>query len=133
MSYTVVSTGGHVLIGTTGGSDLFDGLGVEDCSLETSRENAMFRPHEAHSPYKAATGTSWRITLTKGLSTTDVTYANLVTKSTVYVTYKDANNVTLFAGVCTWTTMNDNQRSADFAKQSLTLENSGDPDYPVMS
>lgn len=136
MSWQLVNTGGKVVIAaTSGGTTLYDGAGIEDCSLSVRRTNAEFKPMEQKSPTRRGTQTDFRITLNKGFE--DTTPQNLVATLSaldrVYVTYKSADDVTTFAGYCTWEDIGDTQRSNEFARQSLSLINDGDPDTPDMS
>lgn len=49
----------------------------------------------------------------------------------VYAIYKDANGTTRFEGWCQFEEIGDEQKTDDFAKQSLTLVNDGDPVVPA--
>lgn len=144
-----VDTGGRLTITkyrkTSDGSevvlDLENGVGVEQMGLEVSNTSATFNPIGQRSPSRRRTGVDFRISSTRGLEDSSALETGQFVHSmqallvpavaAVYATYKNANGTTLFAGWCLAVQADDNSRSADFARQSLSLVSAEDPDVPA--
>lgn len=149
-AWKTVDSGGAVMIyadaAKAADGTLLDGSGIEDCSLSVSTTSASFRPMESRSEIHSVTTISYQIRLNRGLEDSSAwtgdtgtgkpRYQNLLSATLltkVYLIYYGATGDKAFEGWCTWESLEDTQRSGEFAKQSLALTSSGDPVYPVLT
>jgi len=126
----IVSTGGVITIGANSVSptSLYDGTLAESTSLRRRVNTISAQPMEYDNPEESVTSTQYELSATVYVGTDDTTGFFAVTDGEVYATYKSATSSTAFAGTCIPVDTGDDQRSQQFATQTITLRSSGAPD-----
>jgi hypothetical protein len=129
MAKQIVDTGGTLLIGSGSGSpsSYYDGTETRNNGLTKTIRTAEAQAIGDEYSQTDVVGRSYELSAQVYVPSGG-TSALFAIGDTCYGTYKAQTGTTLFAGLCTVTSISDSQSQGDYETQNISLRSSGAPD-----